>query len=71
MRWLEDESLWPIWVFVSAFLAIESYNLFDLRPAVLLFSASVSLTAKMDINMIGCFTRMYEHINVKLGEKLQ
>lgn len=53
------------------FFAIESYNLFALRPAVLLFSASLSLSDKMDINILRCHRRMYEHINVKLGERLQ
>lgn len=73
-RWLEYKS--GCGQFGSLFLlffffAIESYNLFDLRPAVLLYSTSVSLTDKTDINMLGYFTWMYKHINVKPGERLQ
>lgn len=53
------------------FLPLSLIIFFALRPAVLLFSASLSLSDKMDINILRCHRRMYEHINVKLGERLQ
>lgn len=52
--WSIGRTVANLYVCSCLFLTIDSYNLLDLRP-VLLFSVSVSLTDKMDINTLGCF----------------
>lgn len=54
-----QEVLWPIWMFVPVFFFYHSsYDLFDLWPAVLLSSVSVSLTDKVYINTPQYYTGM-------------